>query len=242
MTAYDEIAEANSDDICGNWIRKVIDAKDEIVAFVDHRLDGGGAGEFIGFLKGSFNLSLRIGLGHENQSALIRFSKPGHTTWRAEKVKNEVQIIEYLSQHTTIPLPQVHSWGMTDESPKQLGSIIIMDFIDGIRLSTILKQPTKDDEEDVILDPGIDHKTLDIIYDQLADYVPQMSRFELSRIGALSKDLASHTWTVVGRPLTYNMNELATSTNFPIDQFPTQPFDRASDYFGAVAKEHLIHL
>lgn len=145
MTAYDEIAEANSDDICRSWIRKVIDTKDEIVAFVDYRLDGGGTGEFIGFLKGLFNLSLRIGLGHEHQSALIRFRKPGHTTWRAEKVKNEVQIIEYLSQHTAIPLPHVRSWGMTEESPNQMGSFVIMDFIDGTRLSTILKQPTKAD-------------------------------------------------------------------------------------------------
>ncbi|KAL9107693.1 MAG: hypothetical protein Q9227_007408 [Pyrenula ochraceoflavens] len=242
MTPYDEIAEADSDDQCRSWIRKVIAAKDEIVAFVDHRLGGGGSGEFIGFLKGSFNLSLRIGLGSQNRSALIRFPKPGHSTWREEKVKNEVQIMEYLSQHTAIPLPCVRTWGMTEESPKQLGPFIIIDFIDGIRLSTVLKQPTKDDQEDVILDPGIDNKILDTIYDQIADYMLQMSMFEFPRIGALSKDLTSNTWTVNGRPLTYNMNELATSTNFPIDQFPTKPFDCASDYFSAAARQHLIHL
>lgn len=60
------------------------------MAFVDRRLDARGSGEFIGFLKGSFNLSLHIGFGDGRQSALIRFPKPGHTTWRAEKVTNEV--------------------------------------------------------------------------------------------------------------------------------------------------------
>ena len=70
MTIYDGIAEANGDDDCRAWLRKSIDAKDEIVAFVDGRLDGGGAGEFIGSLKGSFNLSLRIGFGDRQQSAL----------------------------------------------------------------------------------------------------------------------------------------------------------------------------
>lgn len=45
-----------------------------------------------------------------------------------------------------------------------------MDFIDGTRLSTILKQPTEDDQEDVILDSDIDDATLDIIYDPLAGY------------------------------------------------------------------------
>jgi len=53
MTLYDGIAEANGNDECRAWLRKAIDAKDEIVAFVDSRLDGVGAGEFIGFLKGS---------------------------------------------------------------------------------------------------------------------------------------------------------------------------------------------
>jgi Phosphotransferase enzyme family len=242
MTVYDGIAEANGDDECRAWLRKVIDAKDEIVAFVNGRLDGGGAGEFIGFLKGSFNLSLRIGFGDRRQSALIRFAKPGHTMWRAEKVTNEVQVIEYLSQHTTIPLPRVLSWGLTEESPQQLGPFIIMDFIDGTRLSTILKQPTKDDQEDVILNPDIDDATLDTIYDQLADYMLQISQLDFPRIGAISKDHTSNTWSVTGRPLTYNMNELATSTGYPIDRFPTAPFDCASNYFRSVASEHLIHL
>jgi hypothetical protein len=242
MTVYDELAEANGDDECRAWLRKVIDAKDEIVAFVDDRLDGGGAGEFIGFLKGSFNLSLRIGFGNRRQSALIRFAKLGHTTWRAEKVTNEVQFIEYLRQHTTIPLPRVLDWGLTEESPQQLGPFIIMDFINGTRLSTILKQPTRDDQEDVILNQDIDNATLDTIYDQLANYILQISQLDFPRIGAISKDHVSNTWSITRRPLTYNMNELATSTGYPIDQFPTTLFDCASDYFRSVASQHLIHL
>ncbi len=105
-----------------------------------------------------------------------------------------------------------------------------------------MTQRTKDDQEDVILNPGIDDATLDTIYDQLADYMLQISRLDFPRIGAISKDPASNTWSVTGRPLTYNMNELATSTGYPIDRFPTAPFNRASDYFRSVANEHLIHL
>ncbi|MCJ1341267.1 hypothetical protein MMC09_006563 [Bachmanniomyces sp. S44760] len=244
MTVYDGIAEANTDDECRVWLRKVIDAKDEIVAFVDRRLDGGGAGEFIGYLKGSFNLSLRIGFGDRRRSALIRFAKPGHTqtAWRTEKVTNEVQIIEYLGAHTSIPLPHILSWGLTEESPQQLGPFIIMDFIDGICLSTFLMQPTKTDQEDLILRPDINEATLDTIYDQLADYLLQISRLDFCSIGAISKDRTSNTWSVTGRPLTYNMNELATCTGYPLDRFTTTPFDRASDYFESLATEHLNHL
>jgi hypothetical protein len=56
MIAYDEITKANSDDTYRSWIRKVIDLTNEIVAFVDNRLDSGGAREFIGFLKGLSSL------------------------------------------------------------------------------------------------------------------------------------------------------------------------------------------
>ena len=134
------------------------------------------------------------------------------------------------------------SWGLTEESPQQLGLFIIMYFINGTRLSTVLKQPTEDDQEDVILNLDIPDAMLDTIYDQLADYILQISRLEFPRIGAISKDHASNTWSVTGRPLTYNMNELATSTGYPIDRFPDAPFDRATDYFRSVACEHLIHL
>ncbi|RDL30693.1 Uncharacterized protein BP5553_10038 [Venustampulla echinocandica] len=223
MTVYDGIAEANGDDECRAWLRKVIDAKDDIVAFVDGVLDGGGAGEFIGFLKGSFNLSPRIGFGDRRQSALIRFAKPGHTTWRAEKVTNEVRFIEYLSQHSTIPLPRVLSWGLTEESPQQLGPFIIMDFIDGTRLSTILKQPTTDDQEDVILNPDIDSLMPDTIYNQLADYILQISRLDFTRIRAISKDHALNTWSAT------------LSINFVLRRLTVQAFR-------SVASQHLIHL
>lgn len=37
------------------------------------------------------------------------------------------------------------------------------------------------------------------------------------------------------------MNELATGTGYPVDQFPTAPFDRSRDVFQSVARQHLIH-
>lgn len=116
--------------------------------------------------------------------ALIRFAKPGHTmsAWTAEKVANEVRFIEYLREYTTIPLPCIRCCGSADESPQQLGPYIIMDFIEGTRLSTFLKQPTEDDQADMILNPNIDEATLDTIYDQIADYMLQISRLEFPLI------------------------------------------------------------
>ena len=106
-----------------------------------------------------------------------------------------------------------------------------MDFIEGTRLSTFLREPPEDDQAEMILDPNIDDEKLDAIYDQIADYLLQISRLGFPRIGSLSKDGTSETWTVTGRPLTFNMAELATLTGYPPDEFPVSPFDSARDFF-----------
>ncbi len=61
-------------------------------------------------------------------------------------------------------------------------------------LSTILKQPTKGDQEDVILNSDINDATLNTIYDQLADYRLQISQLDFPRIGVIMKDHMSNTW------------------------------------------------
>ncbi|KOS43013.1 hypothetical protein ACN38_g6087 [Penicillium nordicum] len=114
-----------------------------------------------------------------------------------------------------------------------------MDYVNGTLLSTILKQP---DQENMVLNPNIDSTTSDKIYYQIAYYMFQLSQLTFTSMGAISKDHASGAWHVAGRPLTYNMNELATVASYPDGQFPTAPFDRASDYLRSVANEHLIHL
>ncbi|KAI9745902.1 MAG: hypothetical protein M1818_000583 [Claussenomyces sp. TS43310] len=232
-TSFNEIAKTKGDDECRDWLGGVFDAKAELAAFVASRQEGGGAGKYVGFLKGSFNFSFCISFGDGRSDAIIRFPKPGHTATalRDEKVSNEVRIMEYLSQHT-IPLPRVHSWG----------SFIIMDYVAGTLLSSVLKQPTNSDQDDVRLNPNIDDTILDKIYHQIADYLLQLSQLTFSRIGAISKDNATNTWSVTARPLTYNMNELATVAGYPNDRFPTAPFDFASDYLRSVANEHLTHL
>ncbi|KAF3346432.1 Methylene-fatty-acyl-phospholipid synthase [Verticillium dahliae VDG2] len=222
-TYFDEIEETNGDDECKAWLRVR-------------------ATEYVGFLKGSFNFSFRFKFSDGGPDAIIRFPKPGRTaaTLRDEKVANEVQVMEYLRQHTTIPIPHIHNGGFTAESPQHFGPYIIMDYVEGTLLSKVLKKPTESDQEDMVLDPDVDNSMLDTIYRQVADYLLPLSQLSFTRIGAISKD--GGTWSVTKRPLTYNMNELATVAGYPDDLFPTSTFDRAGDYFASVAHEHLTHL
>lgn len=244
MTVFDEIAENDGDNEWKAWLEEVFTAKYEIVSFVAGRREKGKAGEFVRYLRGSFNFCICVTFNDGGPDAVIRFPKPGHTSTalRDEKVANEVQFMKYLRQNTTIPLPQVIDWGLTEESPQRLGPFIIMEYVDGTRLSTFLQQPTENEGEDVVLNPEIDDTTLDIIYDQLADYVVQLSELNFDSIGSISKDPTSNTWSVTGRPLTYNMNELATVVSgYPTEEFPAAQFASVNKYFQNLANEHLIH-
>lgn len=62
-----------------------------------------------------------------------------------------------------------------------------MDYVDGISLATILKQPTETEQDKVIL--ATDTK-LDYVYEQLANYMLQLSRLDFSTIRAISKSLS----------------------------------------------------
>lgn len=119
-TCSDELEETNGDDECRAWLDRALDSRAELAVFVAERRQGGGTGQYVGFLKGSFNFSFHFSFGDGLPDVIIRFPKPGHTAtapWD-EKVENEVQIIEYLRHSTDIPIPRVHSWGLMAESPQ----------------------------------------------------------------------------------------------------------------------------
>jgi hypothetical protein len=130
---------------------------------------------------------------------------------------------------------------MNEDSPQRLRPFIIMDYVDGISLATILKQPTETEQDEVVLATDVDNTKLDYVYEQLADYMLQLSRLD-SSIGAISKSPSSDEWIARERPLTYNMNELRTVvSNYPISGYPTAPFTSAKAFFHSLADENLVH-
>jgi aminoglycoside phosphotransferase (APT) family kinase protein len=241
MTPYDEIAEADADEECRIWIRQMIDAKADIVAFVSSHL-GRPEGEFEEWLKGSYNLCASIRFNDGGPRTIIRFPKPGHTltSRREEKVKGEVWVLEYLKEKTNLPVPRVISWGLSDESPKGLGPFIIMDRVEGVSLSTLLRQPI---EDEVIMRDDIEEEKLGYVYEQVAEFVIELSRLDFNAIGAIAKDEQSEEWLATERPFSYNMNEMATVVSkFPVDIFPTAPFRTTREYLEYQSDENLTHL
>ena len=120
---------------------------------------------------------------------------------------------------------------------------MIMDYVDGTSLATLLQQPTKSEKNEVILATDVDDTKLEYVYEQLADYMLQLSRLDFSTIGAVTKTPPSNEWAASARPLTYNMNELETVvSNYPTTGFPTAPFTSSKAFLHSLADEHLVHL
>ncbi|KID96856.1 phosphotransferase enzyme family protein, partial [Metarhizium majus ARSEF 297] len=239
MSVFDEIAEKAGDAQWDKWKDKILGARSEIASFVACRL-GRDAEEVIDWFEGSFNFCLRVVFNDAGADAVIRFPGPGHTTFRDEKVANEVQIIKFLHEQTNIPVPRLLSWGLTKDSLYHFGPFIISEFVEGIHLSDILKDPAVPAK--IYLNPNIDSRILDVVFEQIADILLQLFQFDFRRIGAVSKDPTLDTWSVTGRPLTYSMNELATTAFYPLDKFATDPFESASGYFRHLSYENLTHL
>lgn len=140
MTVFDEVAGKTGDDQWEEWKKQVLGARDEIAAFVACYRTGGEYEEVIDWFGGSFNFCLQVTFNDKGLDAIIRFPGPGHTTSREEKITNDVQVIKFLHEQITIPVPRLISWGLTQDSPKHFGPFIISDFIEGVHLSDIPKR------------------------------------------------------------------------------------------------------
>ncbi|KAH9861673.1 hypothetical protein J1614_011426 [Plenodomus biglobosus] len=112
-----------------------------------------------------------------------------------------VQVLEYLREKTRLPVPHVTSWGLTNESPRNLGPFIIMNHIDGTSLTTLLKQPVQSEEDDIILRDDMDDDKLGYVYEQLAEFMIELSRLDFDAIGAIAKNPDTNQWLVVQRHL-----------------------------------------
>ncbi|KAL2871409.1 phosphotransferase family protein [Aspergillus lucknowensis] len=239
----DDVAWEQAEETSDNWLVQFleVDILRPIADFVliYHR---GAATEFAILRKGSYNISLR--LKYRNGATVIRLSQPGAVFFPEEKVVNEVAMMRFLADQTSIPVPFIIHSGTKKESPLQLSPFIIMDYIEHeTKMYDALNIPGCPAEERGILDPNIAEDRLEMLYGQLADVLLQLSVPSLSHIGSLSQ-IDDFTWRVTQRPLSMNMNELVRLGDLPRSKLPDTTFNTSSSYLEALADlniEHLIH-
>ncbi|RMJ28406.1 Phosphotransferase enzyme family [Aspergillus sp. HF37] len=241
----DDVAWEQAEETSDNWLLQFLelDILRPIADFILN-LNRGVATDFAILRKGSYNISLR--LRYRTGSVVIRLSQPGAVFFPEEKVVNEVAMMRFLADQTSISVPFILHSGTNKESPLELSPFIIMDYIEHeTKMYDALNTPGCPKEERGILDPNIDERRLETMYEQLACILLQLSAPSFLRIGSLSQ-IDDFTWEVSGRPSSMNMNELVRLGSLPRSKLPDPhtTFDTASSYLEALAKlniEHLLH-
>jgi hypothetical protein len=240
---YDDAAWEKSEEIIDAWVQQLLDP--EVLAPVGnflvkhHRPDDPILFDVLA--KGAFNILFKM--TYKNTSAaVIRFPQPGAIMFPEEKLRNEVAIMRYIRDKTSIPIPFIYHWGNRDHSPLKVGPFIIMDCIEyATDMYDLLNTPGCPNDQRGVLDPNINEATLQTLYGEAASILLQLSQLSLPQIGSLHQ-IDDFTWQVASRPLSRPMNDLIRLGSLPQSKLPKEPFHTTPSYFEALAELHLEHL
>ncbi|KAJ5531277.1 hypothetical protein N7527_004670 [Penicillium freii] len=99
---------------------------------------------------------------------MVRFPRFGMVCedYTDEKVAMEVSALNLIRKTTTIPVPIVRAWGPAVSNSLGLGPFIIMDFINGVSLSSLLQDPNAERPSRVMRD-DISDSDIEVIYRHL---------------------------------------------------------------------------
>lgn len=155
-------------------------------------------------LQGAFNYCFRLRFDEDGEEWILRFPVPGNTMNPLTKAQNEVAVMHFLREKTTIPVPKVIAFGVATGDFVGLGPYIIMEFVDGIPLDDVLL-----DEKDGRL-RDVSDSVIEKIYRQIARIYLQLFTHSFPKIGALSMEEteSDRVWPVTSGPLTFKMNEI----------------------------------
>lgn len=195
---------------------------------------------------GSFNFGVRIHWDDSGPDWLIRFPIPGKAILAEEKFRNEISVMKFIRQNTSIPVPEIFGHGTAAENPTGLGPFIIMTWIEGKPLKDIFenKENAEDTEsvEESILDFSLDDMTLKKLYNEVAGVLVQLWSLEFDKIGSLDFDSINNAWEINRRPLTLGMNELVRHGGIPPEDLGSGFFTSSLDYFHHLSNLRSLHL
>ncbi|GAB0139994.1 hypothetical protein EsHS_00000632 [Epichloe bromicola] len=88
--------------------------------------------------RGAYNLSCKVEFKN-GEKWIVRFPMVGKVVNADEKIDIDVATMNLLRQRTTIPIPEVKSWGLAADDAFRIGPFIMMDFVEGISVEDILQ-------------------------------------------------------------------------------------------------------
>ncbi|KAJ5218169.1 Aminoglycoside phosphotransferase [Penicillium cinerascens] len=231
---FDDLAKQQSDRIFQVWLQNLLGNSPEDLAgkLASRHYPGSTPATASRLSNGAFNVCYRVTF-ENGRRVVVRFVALGRVVARNEKVEDEVAIMQYVGQHTTIPVPIVLGSGKC-----AVGPYIVMSYIEGNPLSGYLRDSS---QITVTLNLGISIPILRRAYFGMAEVLLELSKAGFPFIGAIRRT-ESDEWTVQKRPLTFNMNRLTQFSNIPLKVFERGRFNNAADYFEELARQQFYHL
>ena len=155
---------------------------------------------------GSYNLGQKVTFS-DGTKWLVRFPLFGHVSpkYADEKVAIEVLVMRLIGEKTTIPVPEIKHWGPAAENPLKLGPFIIMDFIEGVPLDSLLSNPNAEQHFRLIRE-DISDDTIEVLYKQFAKILLQLFQLDFDWIGSLPT--LKTGFHVPIRPLTFKVHDI----------------------------------
>lgn len=171
------------------------------------------------FHHGAFNAGIKI-VFSDNTAWMVRFPRAGMVCddYTDEKVAMEVTALGLIRDRTTIPVPTVQAWGPATSNPLGLGPFIMMDFINGVSLSDLLRDPSADRPSRVMRE-DISDRDVEYIYRQLANFLLQIFKLDFDQIGSLPSPQNEFYGPTLRRPLTFKAHSILQ--NGGVDTFGT---------------------
>jgi hypothetical protein len=195
-------------------------------------------------MAGGYNMLYRMRLEETSiGDVLLRISCPGRIQFPDEKTLAEVGTMKYIKDKTDVPVPCVYHYGLSKQNP-DIGPFIIMPYIKNFgSLSEALNDPKNDPDEPDILDPNIREEKLEYLYGQMASYLLQLSQQRFPCIGSIVPT-DQDSFSVVGRPISVNMNNMIRLANIPPAVLPPKDttYKTADEWYIALAEMHMAQL
>jgi len=163
---------------------------------------------------GSFNVCYWVQVGGIDREWVVRFPKPfGPRAVLRTKLRSEVATLQYLSQHTRVPVPALIGYS---EGTENLPPFLIVEHREGWRLSLLWGSRVKNEWAE------------DTIMKSLAEIQHELLLHPFNRIGMLDISNGSNAEQNLIGPL--SLDALEHCRDGVIPNIPS-PFDNASDYY-----------
>ncbi|TPX10793.1 uncharacterized protein E0L32_008182 [Thyridium curvatum] len=192
-------------------------------------------------LVGGFNVlyPFRVESSSAAFPVLARLPCRTEALFHEEKILAEAATVAYVGQHTQLPVPDMHHYGI---DPDVGPYMIIQDLGTRRDMSDCLQMPGQDPDESPILDPNISDSTLRSIHSQMAWCLLQLAQPTFPRIGSLAN--TSSGVSVMGRPISLNMSNMVQLSNIPQSVFPAKAttYETADDWYKALADMQMATL